>query len=400
MDERAGFSLTSSDHDDWGSFGFSTRAIHDGQEPDPQTGSVTVPIYQTSTYAQESPGKTKGYEYSRTNNPTRSALEKSIASLEKARFALAFSSGMGAILTFASSLRTGDRVLLGDDIYGGTYRIFTKVFSKFGVDFEFVDASDVESIRSALADREFNYVLIESPTNPLLKIVDIAEVSKISHEFDAKVVVDNTFATPYITNPLNLGADVVVHSTTKYLGGHSDLIGGAIATNDPKLNDDLRFLQNACGAVPGPFDCWLVLRGIKTLSLRMEKHSSNALKIASFLSENKGTRIKSINYPGLPGEQFDLAKKQMRIFGGMISFDLESESSAKSFLKSLKLFSTAESLGGVESLAEIPGIMTHASLPESERQAKGITNSLIRLSVGIEDEADLVHDVKQALKNA
>jgi cystathionine gamma-lyase len=386
---------------DWNGFGFSTRAIHDGQEPDQLTGSVTVPIYQTSTYAQKSPGKTKGYEYSRTGNPTRTALEKSIASLENAKFGLAFSSGMGAILTLASSLRAGDRVLLGDDIYGGTYRIFTKVFTKLGVRCEFVDASKIEATQSALANQKFAYFLIESPTNPLLKIVDMRAVSKLAHHVGTRVVVDNTFATPLITNPLDLGADVVIHSTTKYLGGHSDLVGGAAATNDARLYDELKFLQNACGAIPGPFDCWLVLRGIKTLSVRMEKHSKNAMAVAKFLKQEmeNNPKIKSVNYPGLEDNIYhSLAKKQMRLFGGMISLQLKSESAAVSFLKNLKLFSTAESLGGVESLAEIPGIMTHASLPDSEKVAKGITNSLIRLSVGIEDEEDIVDDVQSALK--
>jgi cystathionine gamma-lyase len=388
---------------EWADFGFSTRAIHVGQEPDPKTGSVTVPIYQTSTYAQESPGKTKGYEYSRTGNPTRAALETSIASLEKANFGLAFSSGMGAILTIASSLQAGENVLLGDDIYGGTYRIFTKVFAKFGVSCDFVDASDLQLMSLKLHEKKYSMVLVESPTNPLLKVVDLKAVSEECHSVSARLIVDNTFASPYITNPLELGADLVVHSTTKYLGGHSDLIGGAIATNDQELYDKLKFLQNACGAVPGPFDCWLVLRGIKTLALRMEKHSNNAYAVANFLKEAMvdEKRITSVNYPGLlEGKKLDLARKQMKMFGGMISFDLRSEETARSFLKNLKLFSTAESLGGVESLAEIPGIMTHASLPESERSAKGITNSLVRLSVGIEDEQDIVADVRQALKQA
>lgn len=390
-------------HDKWKKFGFSTRAIHDGQEPDPRTGSVTVPIYQTSTFAQESPGKTKGYEYSRTGNPTRQALEKSLASLENAHHALAFSSGMGAILTIASSLRSGDAMLLGDDVYGGTYRIFVKVFTKFGIECEFVDTSNIEAVRGALSRKKFAYVLVETPTNPLMKIADIMAISKIAHNVGSRIIVDSTFATPYITAPLDFGADIVVHSTTKYLGGHSDLVGGAAATNDSTLHEQLKFLQNACGAVPGPFDCWLVLRGIKTLSVRMEKHSSNAMAIAIFLEKQMetGIKIKAIHYPALAeGEQLKIAKRQMRLFGGMMSFDLGTEKRALSFLKNLKLFSTAESLGGVESLAEIPGVMTHASLPESERSAKGITNSLIRLSVGIEEEADLVNDVSQALQNA
>ncbi len=387
----------------WKSYGFSTRAIHDGQEPDELTGAVTVPIYQTSTFAQESPGKTKGYEYSRTGNPTRLALEKSIASLEKARHALAFSSGMGAILTIASSLRSGDKILLGDDVYGGTYRIFTKVFANFGLDCEFVDPSDIEAADQKLASKKIAYVLIETPTNPLMKIVDIHAVSKLAHENNSRVIVDSTFSSPYITTPLGFGADVVVHSTTKYLGGHSDLVGGAVAVNDSELYERLKFLQNACGAVPGPFDCWLVLRGIKTLSLRMEKHSRNAAAIAKFLYEemSRSKKIHSVNYPGLPDNPgHNIAKKQMKLYGGMMSFDLGREERTVSFLKGLKLFSTAESLGGVESLAEVPGIMTHASLPESERRKKGITNSLVRLSVGIEDEEDLVQDISQALKLA
>ncbi len=384
---------------DWTKFGFSTRAIHAGQEPDPGTGSVAVPIYQTSTFGQESPGKTRGFEYSRSGNPTRLVLENSIASLEGARYGLAFSSGMGAISTIGNTLRSGQKVLICDDVYGGTYRIFTKVFSRFGVVPDFVDASTLQNVERSLKDNSYAFVLIESPTNPLMKVIDIKRVSKLSHDSGAKTIVDNTFPSPYLCNPLELGADLVVHSTTKYLGGHSDLVGGAVATNDDKIFEELKFLQNACGAVPGPFDCWLVLRGIKTLSIRMDRHCKNGAAIAELLDqERKAGRIARVNYPGLKDGPFhDLAGKQMRQFGGMLSFEMPTKAQAKSFIERLKIFTIAESLGGVESLVEIPSIMTHASLPEHERTAKGITDSLIRLSVGIEDTEDLVDDISQAL---
>jgi cystathionine gamma-lyase len=400
MAERPGFRLKG--ETDLHRLGFSTRAIHDGQEPDRLTGSVIVPIYQTSTYAQDSPGKTKGYEYSRTGNPTRAALEKSIASLENAKHGLAFSSGMAAISTIASTLSSGQSVLLGDDLYGGTYRVFAKVFSKFKIRVEFADPSRISAVEKVLSKKNFSYALIETPTNPLLKIVDIPTLTRIAHSNGTKVIVDNTFSTPYITTPLDFGADVVVHSTTKYLGGHSDVVGGALATNDKKIFEDCKFLQNAIGAVPGPFDCWLVLRGIKTLSLRMQKHSENARAIAEYLKGEVGRNrsLKSVKYPGLREHVgHDLAKRQMRTFGGMISVQFVSEEHALSFINKLKIFSTAESLGGVESLAEIPGIMTHASLPEKERSERGISKSLVRLSVGIEDELDLLGDVKQAIQS-
>jgi cystathionine gamma-lyase len=387
------------EYSDWRKYGFSTKAIHVGQEPDKSTGSVTVPIYATSTYAQRSPGVTKGFEYSRTGNPTRLALEKSIASLENAKYGLAFSSGMGAISTIGNLLHSGDRVLICDDTYGGTYRVFTKVFTKFQVGVDFVDASKLDLLESALEGEHYSFLLIESPTNPLMKVIDIEESCKLSHVRDTKVVVDNTFTSPYLTNPLDLGADIVVHSTTKYLGGHSDIIGGAIATSDQKIYEDLKFLQNAVGAVPGPFDCWLVLRGIRTLEVRMDRHYENAQAIAEFLHTMKEEEIiKSVNYPGLPNNRYyELASRQMRNFGGMLSFEMNSKKQAVSLLEHLKLFTIAESLGGVESLVELPAIMTHASIPEKERIEKGVTDSLVRISAGLEDKEDLVNDLREAL---
>ncbi|MDG6906754.1 MAG: PLP-dependent transferase [Nitrososphaerota archaeon] len=393
---------TSSEKVSWKEYGFTTRAVHAGQEPDDLTGSVTVPIYQTSTFAQESPGKTKGFEYSRTGNPTRLALEKSIASLENAKFGLAFSSGIGAISTIGNLLHAGENVLICDDVYGGTYRVFTKVFSKFSIGTDFVDASKLDLLEAALNRKQYSFLLIESPTNPLMKVIDIEKSSKLAHSHGSKIIVDNTLTSPYLSNPLDMGADIVVHSTTKYLGGHSDVVGGAIATNDEKTYEELKFLQNSIGAVPGPFDCWLVLRGIKTLSLRMERHCENALAVARLLDEWKREgRIRSVNYPGLPENKFhDLASKQMRNFGGMLSFEMNSKREAISFLEHLKIFQIAESLGGVESLIELPATMTHASIPEKERLAKGVSDSLIRISVGIEDKQDLLNDLSQAMEKA
>jgi cystathionine beta-lyase/cystathionine gamma-synthase len=335
----------------WDHFGFSTKAVHASQEPDKLTGSVTVPIYATSTYAQRSPGVTKGFEYSRTGNPTREALEKSIASLENAQFGLAFSSGMAAISTIGSMLKSGDRVLICDDAYGGTFRLFTQVFSKFSIGTDFVDATSLDTVEAALKGNHYSFLLIETPTNPLMKVIDIEKCSNLAHSNNSRVVVDNTFNSPYLSNPLKLGADIVVHSTTKYLGGHSDIIGGAVVTNDQEIYQDLKFLQNAVGAVPSPFDCWLVLRGIRTLALRMERHFENAMAIASYLDEliARGV-IESVNYPGLKKSPFhDLASRQMKNYGGMLSFELSSKNSAVSFMQNLKLFTIAESLGGVES---------------------------------------------------
>jgi cystathionine beta-lyase/cystathionine gamma-synthase len=394
--------LANDDHEDWNRYGFSTKAVHAGQEPDVSTGSVSVPIYLTSTYAQETPGVTKGFEYSRTGNPTRQALERSIASLENAKFGLAFSSGMAAISTIGNLLRSGDRILICDDTYGGTYRVFTRVFSKFSIGADFVDATRLDVLESALKSKHYSFLLIESPTNPMLKVIDIEKSCELAHSNGSKVIVDNTFTSPYVSNPLAMGADIVVHSTTKYLAGHSDIIGGAVATNDSQLHQDLKFLQNAVGAVPSPFDCWLVLRGIRTLALRMDRHFENALALAQFIQKLKEEgRVKSVNYPGLPDSPFhNLAAKQMRNFGGMLSFEMNSKKQAVSFTQHLKLFTIAESLGGVESLVEIPAIMTHASIPEQERNAKGVTDSLIRISTGVEDKQDLINDLRQAFKAA
>lgn len=379
---------------DWG---FTTRAIHVAQEPEPTTGAVIVPIYQTSTYAQEDIGVHKGYEYSRSDNPTRAVVEDVVASLEDGTHGLAFASGLAAENTVMQLLKAGDHVIAGNDLYGGTYRLFTRVLEKYGLRFSYVDATDPHAIEAAV-EPTTRFIWIESPTNPLLQIVDIAAAAQIAHRHGALLVVDNTFASPYFQQPLKLGADIVVHSATKYLGGHSDLVMGAVVTQDDDLHRELKFLQNASGGVPGPFDSWLLLRGIKTLALRMERHQSNALAIARLLEGKPGVR--RVLYPGLPSHpQHELATRQMRGFGGIVTIDLEGgEPAARAFLKRSTFFVTAESLGGVESLADHPAIMTHASVPEHLREAAGITGGLIRLSVGIEDEADLLADVERAIE--
>jgi cystathionine beta-lyase/cystathionine gamma-synthase len=379
--------------------GFTTRAIHVAQEPDPTTGAVITPIYQTSTYAQEDIGVHKGYEYSRTDNPTRRVVEEVMASLEGGSHGLAFASGMAAESTITQLLRAGDHVIAGDDLYGGTYRLFTRVLEKYGLEFTFVDPSDPVSVRAAMR-RETRIVWIESPTNPLLRIVDIAAVAAIAHHGGAILVVDNTFATPFFQQPLALGADITVHSATKYLGGHSDLVMGVAVTSRQDLYDELKFLQNASGGVSGPFDSWLLLRGLKTLALRMERHAANALAVARFLEGRPG--VARVIYPGLPSHpQHELAQRQMSGFGGIVTVDLAGgEEAARTFLRRSCLFTTAESLGSVESLADHPAIMTHASVPEHLREMAGIGGGLIRLSVGIEDEADLLNDLQRALTSA
>ena len=378
------------------SHGFSTRAIHVGQEPDPSTGSVTVPIYQTSTYAQSDIGKHKGFEYSRTDNPTRSALQEVLASLDGGIGALAFASGMAAETTVLMLLQSGDHVVLSDDVYGGTFRLLDKVLKRFGLEFTAVDGTDLDGVRAAM-QRNTRMVWMESPTNPLLKIVDLAAVAAIAHEHSARLVVDNTFASPYLQQPIALGADIVVYSATKYLGGHSDLVMGAAVLADSETYDALKFHQNSIGAVPGPMDCWLLLRGLKTLSLRMDKHEANARAVAEFLAGHAG--VKRVIYPGLrdhPGH--DLAARQMTGFGGIVTIELEGGlDGASRFMRSLKLFALAESLGGVESLVDHPAIMTHASVPKEAREVAGITDGLVRLSVGIEDTEDLLADLEQAL---
>jgi len=375
--------------------GFSTRAIHAGQDPDPQTGAVVVPIYQTSTYAQAGVGQHKGYEYSRTGNPTRAALERCIASLEGGRHGLAFASGMAAESTIMQLLKPGDHTIAVDDLYGGTYRLFRRLLEPMGLTFSFVDGTDLNAVEAAFTDRT-RMVWLESPTNPLLKLVDIAAVSRLAHQRKALVVVDNTFMSPFLQRPLSLGADIVVHSATKFLGGHSDVIAGALVVDQEDLRERLAFIQNAVGAVPSPFDCWLLLRGIKTLALRVERHCSNAMEVAAALEKNKA--VVRVHYPGLashPGHA--VAARQMRMFGGMVSFEVADEATALRTLERLKLFALAESLGAVESLAEHPARMTHASMPLSERERTGLGNGLIRLSVGVEDVADLIADLEIAL---
>jgi len=375
---------------------FETRAIHAGCEPDPGTGAIMTPIFQTSTYVQESPGKHKGYDYSRTHNPTRTALEKNIASLEEGKYGLAFSSGMSAISTITQMLNAGDHIICSDDVYGGTFRLFDKVLKKFNLEFDFIDLTSLQSLERYIKNTT-KLVWLESPSNPLLKLIDIEATARITKSRGIVTVVDNTFATPFFQKPLKLGADIVMHSTTKYLNGHSDVIGGALVMNDQELYDKLQFLQNAAGGVPGPFDCFLVLRGIKTLAIRMERHAKNALKIAQFLENHP--KVRKVIYPGLKSHpQHELAKKQMTGFGGIVTFFIKGGlEAARKFLERVKVFSLAESLGGVESLIEHPAIMTHASLPKEVREKIGISDELIRVSVGIENIDDLIDDLKNAV---
>ena len=372
---------------------FETRAIHAGQEPDPATGAVTVPIYQTSTYVQEEVGVHKGYDYSRVANPTRTALQECLASLEGADHGVAFSSGLGATTTIMHLVNPGERVVCVNDVYGGVYRMFSQVYEPKGYVFDYVPAPEVSTSLADHLDERTRLVWIETPTNPTLNIVDIRAASEAAHAADALVVVDNTFATPYLQQPLALGADIVVHSLTKYLGGHSDLIGGFAATNDPTIAERLLFLQKSLGAVPGPFDCWLVLRGAKTLAVRMRQHCENARAVAEFLSGHP--RVEKVLYPGLPDHPgHDIAVRQMRDFGGMVSFLTETEEEAVALVARTKLWLLAESLGGVESLIEVPARMTHASTANAPFAAP---RNLVRLSVGIESADDLVEDLQQAL---
>jgi cystathionine gamma-synthase len=371
---------------------FETRAIHVGQDPDAEYGSVNVPIYQTSTYAQPAVGKPKAWDYARAGNPTREALQQVLASLESGSKGLCFSSGLGATTTLLLTLKPGDHVLISDDVYGGTYRLLARVMDQWGLAFDTVDMTDLDAFRSA-AREETALVWVESPTNPFLKVVDIAAAAEIAHGVGARCVVDNTFATPYLQRPLELGADVVLHSMTKYLGGHSDLIGGALVASDEELTERLSFLVNAAGAVPGPMDCYLALRGVKTLALRMEAHCRGAKQIADFLQNHP--KVTRVHYPGLPGHPgFEVAVRQMKDFGGMVSFEVESRDEAVRIVESTELFFLAESLGGVESLIEVPGPMTHASVAGSPLE---VPDRLIRLSVGIEHPDDLVGDLEQAL---
>jgi cystathionine beta-lyase/cystathionine gamma-synthase len=372
---------------------FETRAIHDGQEPDPATGSLTTPIYQTSTYVQEEVGKHKGYDYSRAGNPTRTALETCLASLESADHGFAFSSGLGGVTTLMHLVSPGERVVSVNDVYGGTYRMFTQIYEPKGYRFTFLSAQEMGEGLSGHIEDDTRLVWLETPTNPLLNVVDIEAAARAAHAQGAIVVVDNTFATPYLQRPLELGADVVVHSTTKYLGGHSDVIGGFVATNDPTIAERLRFLQKSLGAIPGPLDAWLVLRGLKTLAVRMDRHCENARRIAAWLGEHEA--VERVLYPGLAGHPgHDVAARQMSDFGGMISFLAASEDDAIELVAETKVWKLAESLGGVESLIEQPARMTHASTADAPFAVPG---NLVRLSVGIESGNDLVADLEQAL---
>jgi len=375
---------------------FETKAIHTGQEPDPRTGAVNVPIYQTSTYRQDAIGRHRGYEYSRTGNPTRTALEQAMAALEGGLYGLAFASGVAATDAVVNLLKAGDHIVSGDDIYGGTFRLFERVYKKWGIETTYVDVTDVKAFREAIRENT-RLLWIETPTNPLLKLSDIAALSAIAKKKSIPLAVDNTFATPFFQRPLHLGADIVVHSTTKYLAGHSDIIGGAVVTSNEKIYNDLKFHQNSAGAVPGPMDCYLALRGIKTLSVRMREHERNAKYLAEYLEHHP--KIERIYYPGLQSHpQHDLAAKQMSGFGGMISIEIKGGFPAvELFVSKLKLFLLAESLGGVESLVAYPPTMTHGSFSAQEREKRGIKNNLLRLSVGIEHPEDLREDLEQAL---
>ena len=377
-----------------------TQYIHAGSHPDPSTGAIMTPIYQTSTYVQEAPGVNKGFEYARSQNPTRQALEEALALIEDGAHGLAFSSGVAATDAVIKLLKPGDEVIAGSDMYGGTYRLFSKIFEKFGIVFHYVDMSDLTNIEKKIS-AQTKLIWVETPTNPLMNIADIEAIARISSKNKLLLCVDNTFASPALQNPLNLGADIVMHSATKYLSGHSDVIQGALIVNDKALRDELYFIQKSCGAVPGPMDCFLVLRGIKTLGIRMERHSKNGEAIATFLHSHPA--VKKVYWPGFethPGHA--IAKRQMKSFGGMISFELKNDSieAARTLLSNTKLFSLAESLGGVESLINHPASMTHASIPREERIKNGLSDTLIRLSVGIEDAGDLIDDLNHAIQLA
>lgn len=375
----------------------ATKFIHAGSVPDPSTGAIMQPIYQTSTYVQAAPGEHKGYEYARSQNPTRKALEQALAEIENGNFALAFSSGVAATDAVLKLLQPGDEVICANDLYGGTYRLFTKVYEKFGITFRFVNTSQPQQVAQAINERT-KLVWLETPTNPLMNITDITAVAALTRPRKIWLAVDNTFASPYLQNPLDLGADLVMHSVTKYLGGHSDVIQGCLVMKDPLLKEQLYFLQKSCGAVPGPMDCFLVLRGIKTLQVRMKQHCENGRIIAQWLRQHP--KVGKVYWPGFPDHpNHEVAKKQMRDFGGMLSFELrdQREQEARRVLSSTHLFALAESLGGVESLINHPASMTHASIPREERIKNGLSDGLIRLSVGIEDAEDLIEDLAQAI---
>jgi cystathionine gamma-lyase/cystathionine beta-lyase/cystathionine gamma-lyase/homocysteine desulfhydrase len=375
--------------------GFSTIAIHAGNDPDIATGAVSVPIYQTSTYAQDGLGKHKGYEYARTQNPTRSALEKNIAALEGAKFGYAFASGMSATDAVLKLVKAGDHVLLGDNTYGGTYRLFAGVLANYGVEFDLVDTTDISMVETAFKANT-KMVFVETPTNPVMSVTDLKAVSDVAHAHGARVVCDNTFMSPYLQRPIDFGVDIVVHSTTKYLNGHSDSVGGFVALNDEKDAEWIQFIQNSVGAILSPFDSFLVLRGTKTLAVRMEAHDKNGRQVANFLAEHP--KVKKVYYPGLVSHpQHELAKRQQKGFGGMVSFETGSLENAKKVLENVKLCILGESLGGVESLISHPATMTHASVPVEKREGLGITAGLVRISVGIEDVEDIIADLDQAL---
>lgn len=376
--------------------GFSTDAIHAGQMPDPTTGAVITPIYQTSTYSQEALGKHKGYTYGRGHNLTRKALEANIAALEKGKYGLAFSSGVAAAHALMSLVKQGDHVIVSNNVYGGTYRLYELNMKDYGIEFSWVDATDVKNIEAAVKSNT-KMVYVETPTNPMLNLTDLESTANICKQHNLISVVDNTFMSPYFQNPLSFGCDIVLHSETKYINGHSDVIGGILITSDEKIHSRLRYIQNAIGSIPSPFDCWLVLRSTKTLAVRMERHEQNAKKFVNFLSNSQAT--KKIYYPGLPAHpQHELAKKQMRGFGGMISADFGDFKIAKKILNNVKIFTLGESLGGVESLIGHPATMTHSSVPKEERDKMGITDSLIRFSIGLEDIEDLIQDVQNAMR--
>lgn len=379
------------------STGFGTLAIHAGQRPDPTTGAIMTPVYMTSTYVQEAPAVTKGYDYSRSHNPTRTAMEQNLAALEGGSFGLGFSSGMAAIHCVLNLLQSGDHVVAGNDLYGGTFRILTTVHKKFGIDTTFVDLSNQKEFEAALRPNT-KLVMLESPTNPLLRVFDLAAIARVCKAKKILTLADNTFASPYLQQPLRFGCDLVVHSLTKYLGGHSDLVGGILVGNDPDLHKRLMHFQNSVGGTPGPMDCFLVLRGTKTLHVRMDRHCQNALAVAKWLEAHP--RVERVHYPGLPSHpQHQLAMKQMRAGGGMVSVELKATvEQGKKVASSFHVFSLAESLGGVESLVDHPASMTHASIPAAERHKAGLSDGLIRLSVGIEDEKDLIADLDQALR--
>jgi cystathionine gamma-lyase/cystathionine beta-lyase/cystathionine gamma-lyase/homocysteine desulfhydrase len=376
--------------------GFATDAIHVGQEPDPATGAIIVPIYQTSTFVQEEVGKHKGYEYARTANPTRTALERNLAALERGQFGFAFASGMAAINALLTLFKAGDHIVAGHNLYGGTFRLFERVLRDFGLDFGYADTGRLDEVERALRPNT-RMIFTETPTNPVMEITDLAATARLAHDRNVLLAVDNTFMSPYFQRPLELGADIVVHSTTKYLNGHSDGVGGAVILNHAEHAERLKFIQNAAGAILGPFDSWLVLRGVKTLAVRMAKHNENGLAVAQHLAGHP--KVKKVYYPGLPSHpQYNLAQRQMTGFGGMLAFETGSLENAKVVLKSVRLCALAESLGGVETLVSHPATMTHASVPPEERKRIGITEGLVRVSVGIEDVEDLIADLAQALE--